>query len=752
VYSRSKVDQRIQLAREIYKFFPVYHYPEEIDSFNSNLKLQGKFTYSDAGQISGTTNLSPADCQFILNEQVLCLCDAAYWITRYAYLKSEEGIVQRFRFRVPQRIYFDIICEMEDRDAAIEIMALKARQLGVSIFSELILTHRICFNHGVTAVIGSADQTKTSEMSKMLFLAYDMMPVWLRPAYSSRVESERGKLLFSQLASGVTFQHGSQKFGIATGSTPTQYHLSEVALYGDAANIKLIDEGLWKAVHASDKVLGVLESTGRGDTGWWADTWHYSKNNWPSSRMRPMFLPWYTGVDIYPMPADRISHPIPDNWYPRDETKSHAAKSALYVRANPLIEKHLVGEQIRRGQRSPDDRRSWSMPVDQQWYWEWNHEEAKFKGTESSFYQEMAGDDEEALQRSEEPVFGHDTILAIENSRSRVYETYAISGQSIEKAHDPPSEVIDYDKERIPVRYMSSRQGVQRWDLIPLKFRPFLREDVMEDSRGVLFVWHHPKPGVNYSIGIDTSEGKGLDYTAMEVWSLGSLGQPDVQCAEFASDYVNHVEAFAFALALAAYYGRYMEVGVTRWKEPYVTVEQVAAVGDVCQLQMAKLGYSNFHRMARYDYGPAKIAKYKSSTVGHRGWFSHIWSRPILTGNFVHFVQNGWTKVNSPYLLMEMKKYEVHLTATGKEKFEHSEEGKDDRIMSSAMAVFCPVDTKSIVDRSQRRSIDSISALPPIDLAPYRGHVYTPAQMRETKPITLQDIIYYDANLERFSR
>lgn len=391
------------------------------------------------------------------------------------------------------------------------------------------------------------------------------------------------------------------------------------------------------------------------------------------------------------------------------------------------------------------------MPMDQQWYWEWNHEEAKFKGTEASFYQEMAGDDEEALQRSEEPVFGFETIAAIESSRKRECDLFAISGQSIEVAHDPPAEVIDYSRERIPVRYNSPRQGVQRWELIPLQFRAPLREDVMEDSRGVLFIWHHPKPGINYSIGIDTAEGKGLDYTAMEVYALGGKSQPDEQCAEFASDYVNHVEAFAFAMALAAYYGRYMELGVTKWKEPYVTVEQVAAVGDVCQLQMSMLGYSNFHRMARYDYGPAKIAKYKSSTVGHRGWFSHMWSRPILTGNFVHFVQNGWTKINSPYLLKECKKYEVHLTASGKEKFEHAEEEHDDRIMASAMSTFCPVDTKSIVDRSQRRPIDN-SALPPIDLAPYRGHVYTPAQMRETKPLTLSDIIYYDRNLERFAR
>src|SRR5262249_43193113 len=118
-----------------------------------------------------------------------------------------------------------------------------------------------------------------------------------------------------------------------------------------------------------------------------------------------------------------------------------------------------------------------------------------------------------------------------------------------------------------------------------------------EDSESILFIWHHPQPGVNYSVGLDTSEGKGLDYTVASVWALGSGTQPDIQCAEFASSLVNHTEAYAFMLAICSYYGQYMEMGVTRWPKPYVTIEQVEAVGDVAQLQMAKMGYpsSCFH-------------------------------------------------------------------------------------------------------------------------------------------------------------
>jgi len=493
MYSDRKVQQRLELAQREFGFAPEYHTVTEVEDFDKRLRTDGKYVYDDQGAPCGVQNLSAFDSRWMLNEQLLSTCDAAYWLTRYAFLKNEEGIVQRFRFRVPQRIYFDIICDLEDRDAAIEILALKARQLGISIFSELLITHRTVFAHGVHSVIGSASQAKTQEMSQMLFLAYDQLPIWLRPQYSSRVESDRGKMLFGHMASGVWFQHGSQKFGIATGSTPTVYHLSEVALYGDAC-VKLIDEGLWKAVHASTRVFGVLESTGRGNTGWWAETWYYSRDNWPNARMFPMFLPWFCGVDIYPMPTDIRTHPIPDGWYPDRDTREHAAKAKLYVQSTPLLRKHLLEEQQRRGIHRGGD---WEMPIEQQWYWEWNHREAKQKGTESSFLQEMASDDQEALQRSVESVFGHEAITQIDSARKHEYECYALAGQSIESAHEPPTEYIDYHKERVPVRYRSPRTGVHTWELIPLKFRSPLRENVAEDSTGIFFVWHPPKPGVS---------------------------------------------------------------------------------------------------------------------------------------------------------------------------------------------------------------------------------------------------------------
>src|SRR6516162_5130304 len=141
MYAQSKVEERLQICKSELGYGLEYHSPEEVDSFNERLGREGKFLLGENQQRTGVCNLTLTDAHFIENEQALVLCDAAYFLTRYAYLKSEENIVQRFNFRVPQKLYFDIICDLESREAAIEIMILKARQLGMSIFTELLIAH-----------------------------------------------------------------------------------------------------------------------------------------------------------------------------------------------------------------------------------------------------------------------------------------------------------------------------------------------------------------------------------------------------------------------------------------------------------------------------------------------------------------------------------------------------------------------------------------------------------------------------------
>jgi len=492
------------------------------------------------------------------------------------------------------------------------------------------------------------------------------------------------------------------------------YHLSEVASYGNPD--ELIEASLFKCVHPHPDVFGVLESTAEGDSGWWYDTYWESKAKWRLNRSRlcPLFLPWFLGTDKYPTETWIRTHPTPKNWRPSVETRKMMAKAKMYVDSAPVLSNVLTDK--------------WELPEHQAWYWELQFEEACSKGKEKLFQQELPTDDRDAFQGSYDNVFGREIIADVWTKRKTAYGVYGIVGQSIEDRQEPDHDEIDTTEQIIPVVYRSRKGETYRWELLPLQWtEPFDKiEDIRDDHShmGKLFIWHHPEPGYDYSIGIDTSNGIGSDATVIAVARRGRTPQEnDVQVAEFRSDQVSHVEAYAWAMAIAAYYAKYME-DTTSHREPYVSVEQIMAVGDTCQLQMSKMGYGRFHHFGRYDGAPKHIRKSKSTK---RGWFTNSWSRPLLTDGFVILVKNGWYKVNSPYTLREMSQWEVHSTASGKSKFEHSEESTDDGVFANAMAGFCPNDMRVMAERSKKQFTMSESGkMPALEMRVTTGIMINP--------------------------
>jgi hypothetical protein len=728
VYASSIVEERLELAKQELGFPLEYHSVSEADLFNSRMETKYEDFYREAQaaaqgaqfpfqafQLSlmrtlsdkNNPRLSSEEIRWMINERYLCMCDAAYFGTRYFYLKNINNDIQRFTFQAAQKVYFQIISELEMLGISIEMLVNKARQLGVSTETELCIAHRILFTYGVSATIASADQSKTAEMANMLFLAHDMLPWWMPPVHTRRVESDRGMLVFGGQKSQVKFQHGSQSGGISQGTTPTTYHLSEVSYYPDCE--KLIEVGLFKAVHASPKVFGVLESTACGNDGWWFDKYWYYKNKWPNCRMLALFLPWFMGTDLYPNKVWLRKSPVREGWRPRQETLEMISRAELYVKSNPVLEKVLGN--------------NWKLPREQAWWWEIQFLEALDGGKLKTFYQEYPTDDVESFQGSYDNVFGREVIADVDNRRSREYRVFGIVGQSIEDKHEPDTEEVDYQTARIPVSYKSTRGETYRWELVPLQYGKgwtLTDDDEKEiDPDGKLFVFLPPEPGWDYSIGVDTSSGIGSDSTCIAVCRRAKGGTgPDVQAAEFRSSRVSHVEAFAFALVIAAYYAKHM-AETTNYREPYVAIEQIAAVGDTCQFQMRKMGYGRFHHMVRYD-----SKKIKKSKAIKMGWFTNVWSRPMLTDGFVIAVQNGWYVVNSPWTIYEMDHWEVHLTASGKEKKEHSSKTTDDGIFANAMATFCPNDLEALTKRTKKRcqDEDGEDVLPPIDLGVYSGN------------------------------
>lgn len=703
MYAQSIVEQRITEAEKGLGFSLEYHSPTQIDEFSAHLKPWERST--DGGRIYLSRDLAPWEARWMQNELTLSICDAAYWMTRYAYIRADNGVIQRFTFRTAQRIYFEIISDLEARGAAIELICLKARQLGVSTVTELLDAHRVFFYYGVNAIIASADQQKSGLMVGMIFLAYDMMPWWMKPEHTRRVESAQPQFVFGSTKSGISVQHGKQTSGIARGTTPTLYHLSEVSSYSDPTD--QIEASILRAVHPSPNIFGVLESTAAGDTGWFPEKYWYSKEAWVKGRARfcPLFLPWFVAREMYPKPTFLVTHPIPERWEPAIQTREHAARAELYVSSTAFLAKHLG--------------KDWRMPLEQQWFWEVGYTEALRTGTEGTWAAEMPGDDQEAFQHSFVSVFGHETIAEVDRRREKQYLVYGLAGQSIESHFEPHPDDIDYKAPRISLPHRNPKGETFHWELIPIRCgKGWTEEGTNEveeiDPSEKLFVFHEPQPGVDYSVGIDCSNGIGRDSTVISVCAVGKTGMPDTQVAEFRSPRVGHVEAFAFAAPILLYYSKYLKDEL--YRTPLVAAEQIAAVGDTCQSQLRRMGFNRHHHFTRYDGKEIDKAGAKKW-----GWYTTPWSRPILIGNFVHCVKNGWYILNSPWTLQECRTFEIHYTAGGKERMEHSLSGHDDGIFASAISTFIAHDVEDVTSRTKRRyTLPDQRVLPPIDLGAYR--------------------------------
>jgi hypothetical protein len=434
---------------------------------------------------------------------------------------------------------------------------------------------------------------------------------------------------------------------------------SEIPDWSDPEN--LIDAALLKAMHPSAWMFLALESTAAEMGDWWHDTWQANVEGWPKHKsiIRPVFLPWFVGSDIYPSEADLKARPVPDDWNPIDMTYKHAERCAAFVKTNDYLRKYL-------GQY-------WKLPRHQMWYWECEYLAAKAKKGLAQFYSEMPASADDAFQSKSISVFDLDTIITYQEFRKPPKAVYAFDGIDIADRLKPMDHEIDVNKpplEILPAWNIAHKTNPIR--LVPLKWHG----DSEDDGLDKLYIWHWPDPSNVYAMGVDLSDGVGLDRTVVEVMRKINYKERAAQCAEFASPYINSLDLWPISLAIGTLYSTMRDGEMIQPK----AVIECRGNGDNTQMQMKLRGWTKFHLWSRLDNRKATAHLHATKI----GWYTNVWSRAQMMDWIVKFLRDEMIEINSPWFIKEMRSLSRD---ESKQSFRADRGHHDDRICAMAFVL-----------------------------------------------------------------
>ena len=175
---------------------------------------------------------------------------------------------------------------------------LKARQMGMSTYTEGKLFHSTSTNEMINSSIIAHEDKATQNLFLMSKLYYEELPDVLRPMKKQNNE----KALSFENPTTDEFEKKRNpglrsKYSVSTANTVEagrsatihNLHASEVAFY---PNAKVTMTGLLQTVPDTLKSLVIFESTANGVGDYFYTQWQRAMNG--ESDFIPVFLPWFT--------------------------------------------------------------------------------------------------------------------------------------------------------------------------------------------------------------------------------------------------------------------------------------------------------------------------------------------------------------------------------------------------------------------------------------------------------------------------
>lgn len=658
----TKAQQKLSFSLKLYPIQQSLAYKDHLQSL---LDEEGNLT----------RDLHKDELEFIQNERIICKHHFQYFLERYCWIESTLGSTQErvekttlFNPNVAQKMVLSVWSDLESQRLPIMLMELKARQLGVTSLTAMAIMHRAQFHMNTNALMASSTEAKSWKVAHKMEFSWSKMPFYLMPQDVKLYTQGETLVKFPSLNSAITVQWGNKITGIARGETPDVCLLSEVPEWTcDPA--EAIDAALMNAIHENPQTFMVWESTaaGMGDDNWWYQKWKYYTDEWSrgTARMRPIFLSWFVGTDVWPTKTWIAKHQhLLDTWQFDPLTIAHAKRAKAYVSTEPLLLKFLG--------------KDWQMPKHQMLFWELERKEKKATKKLNLFYQEMPADPDEAFQTSNLGLFDIDEIIDLKNKINEPKAIYAIEGTGIpDRFHTPKPQLDQEQIEKQKNRVLTKRCNFTNDLPFEFKFLPLKKDEYLLRPENRLYVWNEPEDEAEYVIGVDTSQGLGQDASAVEVVKKATLVSDAVQVAEFTNSYMNSRDIVPIVLAIALYYTVRVGGEITY---PKLAIE-CNADGEATQheLKPGKIGYPRFHLWERYDSRGRCVTR-------KLGWFTNAWSRPMLVDSINNAIRDEIIQLNSYWLIMEELR---NIEKDPDRVFVRAAQGThDDRYMALGIAFF----------------------------------------------------------------
>jgi hypothetical protein len=225
--------------------------------------------------------------------------DRTYFNENYLYIRTKglvgSPVLQKLKYNNTQTSLDRVVSEIEAKGEPIRIVILKARQEGVSTYTEAYIFKKTILNKFTKSIVVAHDKDSAIGLFQMSQLFYDYLPSEMRPM---KRFSNRRELLFENpddkarpskpgLRSHM-FVGTANNFELGRSTTINHAHLSEFAFWPNPDATML---SLMQAIPDAPHTSVFVESTANGQGNAYHRLYRGAREG--KNEFKCIFFPWY---------------------------------------------------------------------------------------------------------------------------------------------------------------------------------------------------------------------------------------------------------------------------------------------------------------------------------------------------------------------------------------------------------------------------------------------------------------------------